>query len=71
MSKKHISIIKKKHRFKYPLGYSNFTGLSGSARSKKHRLSYSPSEFHQSPAVMVGVFYKPSAIILNDFDESN
>ena len=71
MSKKHASVIKKKHRFKYPLGYSKFTALSGSTRSKKHRLSYEPSEFHQSPAVMVGVFYKPTAIILKDFDESN
>ena len=64
--KKYYSLIKKNKIHKYPLGYSKFYPLSRSLRSKRYRIAYAASDFHQTETKIVGVFYKPNAIILKD-----
>lgn len=61
MTKDFISIIKKESQNKYPLNYSKMSPLSFSSGSKKLRITYEESDFHQTDHTTIGVFYKPCA----------
>ncbi|MFK7783743.1 MAG: hypothetical protein AB8B56_01435 [Crocinitomicaceae bacterium] len=67
MKEKKLEIIKKEYIHNYPLNYSRFKPLSGTQRVKKYKLNYDESTFHQTDTSMLGVFYKPSAIVFHDF----
>jgi hypothetical protein len=68
MESKELKIIKEEYKHEYPLNYSRFKPLSGTLRAKKYKMSYEASTFHQTEMTMLGVFYKPSAIVFHGFE---